>query len=196
VTKSSPYGSLDYPFNPVSVALGAEATFVARTIDSDRAHLQSVLRAAAAHEGTALVEIYQNCDIFNDNAWEPLKNVETRDDVTIRLVHGEKLIFGAQQDKCVVRDHNGTLRVARVQDVPESDIVTHDAHAADPAFAFSLSRLSHPDPLQDTPIGVFRDIQRPVYDTLMQEQINGAIAAHGLGDLADLLRGNDSWVVS
>jgi 2-oxoglutarate ferredoxin oxidoreductase subunit beta len=196
VTKSSPHGSLDFPFNPVSVALGAEATFVARTIDSDRQHLQSVLRAAAEHEGTALVEIYQNCDIFNDNAWEPLKNPDTRDDVTIRLEHGEKLIFGTDRDRCVVRDSNGTLRVASVSEVSEADIVVHDAHVHDPAFAFALSRLSHPETLADTPIGIFRDVARPVYDTLMREQIKAATEKNGPGDLATLLRGNDSWVVS
>lgn len=196
ITKSSPLGSLDYPFNPVSVALGAEATFVARTIDSDRQHLQATLRAAAEHEGTSLVEIYQNCNIFNDNAWEPLKNADTKDDVTIRLEHGEKIIFGAHNDRCVVRDHNGTLRVAMVSEVNADDIVTHDAHAADPAFAFSLSRLSHPETLQDTPIGVFRDIKRPIYDTLMRDQIDNVIAKEGRGDLGSLLLGKDTWEVS
>lgn len=102
ITKSSPQGSLDYSFNPVSLALGAEATFVARTIDSDRKHLTEVLTAAAGHEGTALVEIYQNCNIFNDNAWEPLKDTDTRDDLMMRLVHGEPIRFGKEQEKGVI----------------------------------------------------------------------------------------------
>ena len=193
ITKSTPMGSLDYPFNPLSVAIGAEATFVARSIDSDRQHLQSVLRAAAAHEGTALIEIYQNCNIFNDGAWDPLKDSERRDDVTIRLEHGQKIIFGANSERCVIRASNGALEVANVADVQESDIVVHDAHAQDSSYAFSLSRLSHPETLQDTPIGVFRDIHRPSYDRMMQEQL--AAASSKPADLAGLLRGKDTWDV-
>mgnify|MGYP006277234289 FL=1 len=193
ITKSTPMGSLDYPFNPLSVAIGAEATFVARSIDSDRAHLQSVLRAAAAHEGTALIEIYQNCNIFNDGAWDSLKDSDRKDDVTIRLEHGQKLIFGSDNQRCVVRNANGTLAVANVSDVQDSDIVVHDAHAPDSSYAFSLTRLSHPETLQDTPIGVFRDIKRPSYDRLMQEQMTQA--ATKPADLAALLRGKDTWEV-
>ena len=196
ITKSTPVGSLDYPFNPLSVALGAEATFVARTIDSDRAHLQSVLRAAAAHEGTALIEIYQNCDIFNDGAFEPLKNSETKDDVTIRLEHGEKIIFGANRDRCVVRNEIGELEVAMVADVDEAKIVVHDAHHEDPSLAFGLSRLSHPETLQDTPIGVFRDVSRPSYDRLMQNQLDEVIEKTGPGDLTKLLLGKETWQVN
>lgn len=196
ITKSSPVGSLDYPFNPLSVALGAEATFVARTIDSDRQHLQSVLRAATAHEGTALIEIYQNCDIFNDGAFEPLKNAETKDDVTIRLEHGQKIIFGANQDRCVVRNELGELEIAQVADVDESRIVVHDAHHEDPSLAFGLSRLSHPETLQNTPIGVFRDVKRPSYDRLMQEQLDQTIAKTGAGDLGKLLLGKETWEVN
>ncbi len=196
ITKSTPVGSLDYPFNPLSVALGAEATFVARTIDSDRAHLQSVLRAAAAHEGTALIEIYQNCDIFNDGAFEPLKNSETKDDVTIRLEHGQKIIFGANQDRCVVRNEIGELEVAMVADVDEAKIVIHDAHHEDPSLAFGLSRLSHPETLQNTPIGVFRDVHRPSYDRLMQEQLDEVITKTGPGDLSKLLLGKEIWQVN
>ena len=194
ITKSTPMGSLDYPFNPVSVALGAEATFVARSVDSDRQHLQSVLRAAAEHEGTALIEIYQNCNIFNDGAWDPMKESDTRDDVTMRLVHGEQIIFGANRDRCVVRDANGSLRVANVADVSASDIIVHDAHAEDPAFAFALSRLSHPETLQNTPIGIFRDVHRPSYDRLVREQLDAA-ASKGAGDLQTLLTGKDTWEV-
>lgn len=178
------------------MALGAEATFVARTIDSDRAHLQSVLRAAANHEGTALIEIYQNCDIFNDGAWEPLKNSETRDDVTIRLEHGQKIIFGANQDRCVVRNELGELQVAMVADVDDSKIVVHDAHHQDPSLAFGLSRLSHPETLQDTPIGVLRDVARPSYERLMHEQLDEIIEQQGKGDLHKLLLGKDTWQVN
>lgn len=194
ITKSSPVGSVDHPFNPLSVAIGAEATFVARTIDSDRQHLQSVLRAAANHEGTALIEIYQNCDIFNDGAFEPLKNSETRDDVTIRLEHGQKLIFGANLDRCVIHGKNGSLEIAKVADVKDEDIVVHDAHNADPSYAFALTRLSHPENVQDTPIGVFRDVKRATYESSFYAQLDHA--AENPGDLAALLAGKDTWDVN
>ena len=184
------------PFNPISVAIGAEATFVARTIDSDRAHLQATLRAAAQHGGTALVEIYQNCDIFNDGAFAPLKDADTRDDVTIRLVHGQPIIFGSNQDRCVVRGANGGLTVASVSQVDAAEIVVHDEQAADPTYAFGLSRLSHPETLQDTPIGIFRSVSRPVYDTLMRDQVTAAIESQGIGVLDELLLGKDTWQVS
>ena len=196
ITKSSPQGSLDYSFNPVSLALGAEATFVARTIDSDRKHLTEVLTAAAAHEGTALVEIYQNCNIFNDNAWEPLKDADTRDDLMMRLVHGEPIRFGKEQEKGVVRKSDGHLEVVEVAKVGLDNIISHDAHAKDPGLAFALSRLSNPRTLANTPIGVFRDITRPSYDRLMRDQIAEVTEAQGAGDLQTLLYGNDTWAVS
>jgi 2-oxoglutarate ferredoxin oxidoreductase subunit beta len=201
ITKSTPMGSLDHPFNPISVALGAEATFVARTLDSDRKHLQSVLRAAADHPGTALVEIYQNCNIFNDGAFDLLKDSGTRDDWTIRLEHGQPLRFGPDGSKAVVRDEFGTLSIA--EDVPEGDprVVVHDAHRDDATYAFALSRLSSLD-ARYAPMGVFRDVQRPVYDTLMAGQLESAAAAaqtSNQGNDADalqkLLSGSDTWNV-
>ena len=196
ITKSTPQGSLDYSFNPVSVALGAEATFVARTIDSDRQHLSSVLAAAAAHEGTALVEIYQNCNIFNDNAWEPLKENDVREENLMRLVHGEPIIFGAEKEKCVVRAPAGHLQVALVADVDPADILIHDAHNDDPGVAFGLSRLSDSHTLANTPIGVFRDVAKPSYDRLVREQVEKARETQGPGDLGQLLRGSDTWTIS
>ena len=195
ITKSSPMGAPDHPFNPISVALGAEASFVARTIDSDRAHLTEVLRAAAAHQGAALVEIYQNCNIFNDGAWEPLKDAETRDDVTIRLQHGQPIRFGKNLERGVMRDAEGHLRVVNVEDVGESALLVHDAHAEDPSTAFAISRLSHPTTLADTPIGIFRDVPRATFDRLMNEQVEQAIATRGRGDLATLLAGSDTWTI-
>ena len=196
ITKSTPMGSLDTPFNPVSVALGAEATFVARTIDSDRKHLVETLRAAAAHEGTALIEIYQNCNIFNDGAWEPLKDSDTADDLVIRLKHGEPITFGKDGDKGVFRAADGQLRVGTAAEAGAAGFVIHDAHNDDPTFAFALSRLSHPETLANTPIGVFRDVSRPVYDRDMARQIENAQETKGHGDLAALIKGNDSWVIS
>ena len=196
ITKSSPQGSLDYSFNPVSLALGAEATFVARTIDSDRKHLTEVLTAAAGHEGAALVEIYQNCNIFNDNAWEPLKDSDTSDDLMMRLVHGEPIRFGKNQEKGVARKSDGHLEVVEVAKVGLDNIISHDAHAKDPGLAFALSRLSNPRTLENTPIGVFRDITRTSYDRLMREQIAEVTADQGAGDLQTLLLGKDTWAVS
>ncbi len=189
ITKSTPMGSLDAPFNPISLAVGAEATFVARTIDSDRKHLQSVLRAAAQHNGTALVEIYQNCNIFNDDAFAPLKDPEVRDDVTVRLEHGEPVVFGADRDKALRRTASGALEV-----VPASspDILVHDAHQEDPTLAFALSRLDSPS-FAHTPIGIFRQVERPSYDELMRTQLEEAVAQQGAGDLAGLLASGDTW---
>ena len=192
ITKSTPMGSLDYPFNPVSLAIGAEATFVARTIDSDRKHLTAVLQAAAAHRGTSLVEIYQNCNIFNDEAFEVLKSPETRDDYLVRLEHGRPITFGKDATRGVRRGANGSLEFCAGDD---SDVLTHDAHADDPSLAFALSRLAQPD-LRATPIGVFRDVERPVYDDLMTDQLDRAVAKQGPGDLAALLAGGDTWTIS
>jgi 2-oxoglutarate/2-oxoacid ferredoxin oxidoreductase subunit beta len=195
VTKSTPEGSLDYAFNPVSLALGAEATFVARTIDSDRKHMTEVLRAAANHEGAALVEIYQNCNIFNDGAWEPLKDSDTRDDVMMRLVDGEPIRFGKDMEKGVIRTGDGHIAVVDVAEVGEASIIRHDAHAKDPGLAFALSRLSNPRTLQNTPIGIFRDIARPSYDRLVREQLAEVQEKKGEGDLQSLLTGGDTWNV-
>jgi 2-oxoglutarate ferredoxin oxidoreductase subunit beta len=195
ITKSTPQGSVDYSFNPVSVALGAEATFVARSIDSDRKHLSSVLAAAAAHEGTALVEIYQNCNIFNDGAWEQLKDAETADDLLIKLVHGEPIRFGKDGSKGVVRTADGQVAIAEVAEVGESALLVHDAHREDPALAFALSRLSEVHTLADTPIGIFRDVTRPSYDRLVREQLDEARDKKGAGDLQALVRGGDTWLV-
>ncbi|GAA2410122.1 2-oxoacid:ferredoxin oxidoreductase subunit beta [Streptomyces glaucosporus] len=201
ITKSTPMGSLDAPFNPVSLAIGAEASFVARTVDSDRKHLTSVLRAAAAHPGTALVEIYQNCNIFNDGAFDALKDKDQAREAVIPLEHGQPIRFGAPAEdglgsKGVVRDQaTGDLRVVDVAVEGTDGILVHDAHAASPTTAFALSRLADPDTLHHTPIGVFRDVDRPVYDTLMSDQLDQAVEQRGKGDLGALLAGNDTWTV-
>ncbi|MEV6112414.1 2-oxoacid:ferredoxin oxidoreductase subunit beta [Streptomyces sp. NPDC052109] len=196
ITKSTPMGSLDAPFNPVSLAIGAEASFVARTIDSDRKHLTEVLRQAADHPGTALIEIYQNCNIFNDGAFDALKDRQQAQEALIRLEHGQPIRFGADNERGVVRDRaTGDLEVVTVTADNEADILVHDAHAASPTTAFALSRLADPDTLRRTPIGVFRSVERPVYDTAMAEQLDTAIEQKGKGDLAALLAGGDTWTV-
>jgi 2-oxoglutarate ferredoxin oxidoreductase subunit beta len=197
ITKSTPMGSLDNPFNPVSVALGAEATFVGRTLDSDRKHLTSVLRAAADHQGTALVEIYQNCNIFNDGAFDLLKDAETRDDWTIRMEHGQPLRFGADGSKAIVRAADGSLAVEDDVAADDPRVVIHDAHADDPSYAFAVSRLSSRDS-RYSPMGVFRAVERPTYDAMMAQQLDLAAAkAPGDDDALDgLLRGADTWSVA
>jgi 2-oxoglutarate ferredoxin oxidoreductase subunit beta len=192
VTKSTPFGSLDQPFNPVSLALGAEATFVARTIDSDRKHLQSVLRAAAEHRGTAFVEILQNCNIYNDGAFDLLKEPATRDEVVVRLEQDQPVRFGAGGAKGVRLNGRGGLEVVAVTEENVDSLHVHDAHADQPAVAFMLSRLGNVD-WGVTPIGVFRDVHRGTYDDLMREQIEHAVAEQGPGDLAALLSGGDTW---
>ncbi|MEU7601524.1 2-oxoacid:ferredoxin oxidoreductase subunit beta, partial [Streptomyces sp. NPDC041003] len=196
ITKSTPMGSLDSPFNPVSLAIGAEASFVARTVDSDRKHLTEVLRAAADHQGTALVEIYQNCNIFNDGAFEVLKDKDQALEAVIRLEDGRPIRFGADRSKGVVRNPaTGDLEVVDVTPANESQILVHDAKTASATTAFALSRLADPDTLHHTPIGVFRSVERPVYDTLMADQLDTAIDRSGKGDLGALLTGNDTWTV-
>jgi 2-oxoglutarate/2-oxoacid ferredoxin oxidoreductase subunit beta len=194
VTKSTPFGSLDTPFNPVSLALGAEAGFVARTIDSDRKHLQGVLRAAADHRGTAFVEIYQNCPIFNDDAFAALTEPGARDENLIRLEHGEPIRFGADSSQGLRFTSYGSLEAADASDGDAGSLLTHDAHAVNPSYAFALSRLDSSD-VARTPIGVIRQVPRPSYDDLMSEQIETARTRQGDGDLAALLAGGDTWQV-
>jgi 2-oxoglutarate/2-oxoacid ferredoxin oxidoreductase subunit beta len=198
ITKSTPAGSVDYPFNPVSLALGAEASFVARTIDSDRKHLTSVLSAAAAHRGTALVEIYQNCPIFNDGAFDAVKDNDTKADAIIPLVHGEPIRFGAEGQYGVVRDKDtGSIFAVEVADANGADLLIHDAHNPDPSTAFALSRLTDAGVLHRAPIGIFRDVDRPTYDDQARQQI--ATAREGEDDpqlaLAGLISGPDTWTI-
>src|SRR5436305_2181740 len=195
VTKSTPFGSLDTPFNPVSLALGAEASFVARTIDSDRKHLTSVLRAAADHKGAAFVEIYQNCPIFNDDAFAPVTTPGSREQLLIRLEHDAPIRFGSDGAKGLRFGRQGGLEAVDVATAGEDSLLVHDAHAADSPYAFALSRLDSSD-FAHTPIGVFRQVPRDSYDELMAAQLADARARPGDGDLAALLAGPDTWQVS
>jgi 2-oxoglutarate/2-oxoacid ferredoxin oxidoreductase subunit beta len=194
VTKSTPFGSLDHPFNPVSLALGADASFVARTIDSDRRHLTSVLRAAADHQGAAFIEIYQNCPIFNDDAFEPLKEPASAGERLIRLEHGAPVRFGPGGANGLRFGRQGQLEAVEVAGADPDTLITHDAHRADPSYAFALSRLDTAD-FRHTPVGVFRQVEQPSYDRLMAEQIAAARSRSGPGDLGALLAGHDTWEV-
>src|SRR5271156_2334420 len=175
VTKSTPFGSLDHPFNPVSLALGADASFVARTIDSDRKHLTSVLRAAADHQGAAFIEIYQNCPIFNDAAFEPLKQAASASERLIRLEHGAPVRFGPGASKGLRFGRHGELEAVDVEGADPDPLAPHGAHRADPSYAFALSRLDAAG-FRHTPVGVFRQAEQASYDRLIAEQIAAAPA--------------------
>ena len=205
ITKSTPMGSLDTPFNPVSLALGAEASFVARTMDTDRAHLTDVLRQAAEHRGAALVEIYQNCPIFNDGAFQLIKDRDSQAARLVRLVHGEPVTAGADPSadstarRVLVRESGGAVRFVPEAEADEANVVVHDVTDPNPTSAFALSRLDD-GTMTHVPVGVFRKVERPTYDDLVRDQIDTAVT--GAGRPADdtsldaLLRGNDTWDVT
>jgi 2-oxoglutarate/2-oxoacid ferredoxin oxidoreductase subunit beta len=190
--KTTPMGSLDYPFNPVSLALGAEATFVARSIDTDKKHLTEVLRRAAAHAGSAFVEIYQNCNVYNDGAFDAVRDQKEN---RILLKHGEPVRFGEEGERGVVQGPNGSMELVEVAEVGEETLVVHDEHTEHSSLAYALSRLSH-TPHGPTPIGIFRDVERPVYDALMAEQIETTRRELGEGELGKLLHAGDTWAIS
>jgi 2-oxoglutarate ferredoxin oxidoreductase subunit beta len=191
-TKSTPFGSIEQPFNPLSVALGAEATFVARTVDVFTQHLMSILEAAANHKGAAFVEVYQNCNIFNDGAFDFMRGKEVRDENTIMLEHGKPILFGTHNEKGL-RLRGTTPEVVNVADVGLDEILVHDAHCEDPALAFLLSRLG--PPTFPTPVGILRSVEHPVFDRALHEQVQDVIARKGQGDLDELLHSGDTWTV-
>ncbi|WP_168582146.1 2-oxoacid:ferredoxin oxidoreductase subunit beta [Gephyromycinifex aptenodytis] len=196
VTKSSPDGSLDVPFNPVALALGAGATFVARTMDSDRAHLTATLQAAAEHRGAALVEIFQNCPIFNNGAFETLKDSDSAEAHILRLQHGEPVRTGAKH--VVVRDSLGELEVVGEAGADPEHIVIHDERAEDPSRAFALAQIDAQS-MEHVPMGIFRNVDRPTYDDQVRAQVASAVAAQGGtvddSDLINLIGGKDTWIV-
>ncbi len=194
VTKSTPFGSLDHPFNPLSVALGAEASFVARTHDMDRQHMIETFRRAHDHRGAAFVEIYQNCNVFNDGAFEEVTSKEKRADMLISLQHGQQIRFGADNEKCVAIDNQGNPRLALLAEVGESAVLVHDEAREDPSLAFMLSRLAR-GPHEPTPIGVFRAVTRPEYAEATSQQLAAAVEQKGSGDLGALLHSGATWTI-
>jgi 2-oxoglutarate ferredoxin oxidoreductase subunit beta len=194
ITKSSPFGSLDHPFNPVSVALGAEASFVGRTHDMDRKHMMDTLRRANEHEGAAFVEIYQNCNVFNDGAFEGITAKDSRASMLIELKHGEPIRFGNDNELGVVLNRFGECEIVKVADVGDDRLLVHDEHRTDPSLAFAISRLAE-QPTTPTPVGVFRDVARPVYEQAVQVQLAAAAERNGPGDLGTLLASGSTWTV-
>jgi 2-oxoglutarate ferredoxin oxidoreductase subunit beta len=194
VTKSTPFGSADYPFNPVSLAIGAECSFVARTIDNDRKHFTEVLAKAAGHRGTKFIEVYQNCNIFNDGAFDAVRDPRSGRGNRIYLEHGRPIRFGVNGEKGVVAESSGALRIVDVEEVGEDRLAVHDENALDASRAFALSRLSH-SPTAPTPLGVFRATTRPVYEDIVAQQIAHARERSGPGDLGRLLHAGETWSV-
>ncbi|MGD9762464.1 MAG: 2-oxoacid:ferredoxin oxidoreductase subunit beta [Candidatus Binatia bacterium] len=190
VTKSTPLGSIDYPLNPILVALGAEATFVARTVDVDAKHLQQIIKRASEHRGAAFVEILQNCNIFNDGAWSPVSEKETKADNVVLLEHSKPLVFGKNRDKGIRLNGQRLEVVTLGGDITENDLLVHDEQ--DAALAFLLSSMPAEFP---TPLGVFRAVQRPTYDQAIHAQIAQAREKQGEGDLNALFAQGDTWEV-
>lgn len=191
--KSTPFGSVDRPFSPLALALGSEATFIARSVDVFQQHLKETLRKAAAHQGSAYIEILQNCNIFNDGAWETITEKEARSEQVVQLEHGKPLIFGKNRDKGIRLVGLDLEVVALGNGITEKDLLVHDEHNPNPVYAFALSHMDS-TPGFPTPIGVLRALQGvPRYEDLIQQQIRDVIAKKGKGDLAKLLRAGDTW---
>ncbi len=193
-TKSTPMGVIDNPLHPLSIAIGAEATFVARSIDTHIQHLGMVLKRAAEHEGTAFIEVYQNCNVFNDGAWDYATDRAMKAETTIELEHGKPLIFGKNKDKGIRLNGMEPEIVELGKGITEDDLLFHDEKCAEPSLAYLLSRMRYEDGFPE-PIGVFRSVQAPLYDKLMNEQIELAIQQKGPGDLDKLFNAGDTWVV-
>ena len=194
-TKTSPMGAIDNPLHPLSIAIGCEATFVARSIDTHIKHLENVLRRAAEHRGTAFVEVYQNCNVFNDNAWQYASDRGTKSEHTIELEHGAPLVFGHDRDKGIRLNGLEPEVVALGNGAAEADLLVHDEHAAEPSLAYLLSRLRHEDGFPE-PIGVFRAVDAPRYEEELATQVASARERSGAGDLNALFNSGETWTVS
>ncbi|MGH9943381.1 MAG: 2-oxoacid:ferredoxin oxidoreductase subunit beta [Pyrinomonadaceae bacterium] len=194
-TKSTPMGAIDYPLNPLSMAIASEATFVARSLDIDVKHLGATVQAAARHRGVSFVEVYQNCNIFNDGAFEYFTDRAVRSDHMIYLEHGKPLVFGKERDKGIRMNgaHPEVIQLGGESGLNENDCLVHDVHLKDPSVAFMLARMEQPDFPQ--PVGVFRSVSRPTYEELLLGQIEAAVAKSGPGSLEKLINSGDTWVV-
>ncbi len=192
-TKSSPAGSVDSPLHPLSVAISAEASFVARSLDIDQKHLIATIERAAQHKGTSFIEVYQNCNVFNDGAFMEFADKAVRSDRTVRLEHGQPLLFGKEREKGIRLNGTTPEIVELGNGVSESDLWIHDETADDPVLSFILSRMHWPD--FPEPMGVVRAVERPTYEALVQQQVDEAIERQGEGDLDKLFMEGDTWIV-
>ena len=194
VTKSTPMGAIDNPIHPLSVAIGCDGSFVARSIDVNIKHLSNTLKRAAEHRGTSFVEVYQNCNVFNDGAWDYATDRATREDNVIELEHGKPLIFGKERDKGIRLNGMEPEVVELGKGIKEDDLLFHDEQAPEPSLAYLLSRMRQPE--FPEPIGVFRAIDAPKYDELINQQVQDALDNKGEGDLQTLFSTGDTWDVS
>lgn len=195
VTKSTPFGSVDHPFNPMSVAIGAGATFIARTMDRDPAHMQETIRRAAEHKGASFVEVFQNCNIFNDGAWFKYTEKDSKPDNVVYLEHGKPLIFGAKRDKGIRVDGFKPEVVSLTNGKwSESDLLVHDETLQDTTYAFIMSHMMD-DPNQPVPVGVFRAVEKMCYEAALTKQLETARERFGEPDLQALLESGDTWEV-
>jgi len=193
-TKSTPMGSVDYPLHPLSVAIGAEATFVARALDVNTKHLADVLERAARHRGTAFVEIYQNCTIFNDAAFEYATGKDTKDETTIYLEHNKPLVFGKDRNRGIRLNGMDPEVVTLGSGITEDDLLFHNEQQAEPSLAYLLSRMHYPE--FPEPMGVFRSVERPVFEDMVFDQVKSATESMGKGDLASLFASGETWDVN
>jgi 2-oxoglutarate ferredoxin oxidoreductase subunit beta len=193
-TKSTPMGVIDYPLNPLSLAIASEASFVARSIDIDVKHLGVMVEAAARHKGVSFLEVYQNCNIFNDHAFDYFAERSVRSDKVLYLEHGKPMIFGKDRNQGI-RMKGALPEVVTIGEngITEADLLVHDINLADPSVAFMLARMEQPEFPQ--PVGIFRAIDRPSYDQLLVDQIDSAIAKSGPGSLDKLINTGDMWTV-
>jgi 2-oxoglutarate ferredoxin oxidoreductase subunit beta len=191
-TKSSPLGSVESPLRPLSVAIGAEATFVARTTDLDINHLTATLQRAGAHKGTAFVEVYQNCIVFNDGVFEYATDKAVKADNLLYLEHGKPLVFGKDRSKGI-RLNGLDPEVVSLSEVAQDDLLVHNERAEEPSLAYLLSRMVHPRFPEC--VGVFRAIERPTYEDQVCGQISETVKARGPGKLDELFRSDDLWTV-
>jgi 2-oxoglutarate ferredoxin oxidoreductase subunit beta len=193
-TKSTPSGTIDYPINPLSLAIASESTFVARSIDIDVKHLGQIVEAAAKHKGISFIEVYQNCNIFNDHAFDYFAERGVRSDRVLYLEHGKPMVYGKDRNKGI-RMKGALPEIVTIGEngITENDLLVHDIYLKDPSVAFMLARMEQPDFPQ--PVGIFRAIERETYEDMMVEQIDAAIAKSGLGSLEKLINSGDTWVV-
>ncbi|PIQ86025.1 MAG: 2-oxoacid:ferredoxin oxidoreductase subunit beta [Candidatus Omnitrophica bacterium CG11_big_fil_rev_8_21_14_0_20_45_26] len=194
VTKSTPFGSIEHPINALCIAIASEATFIARTLDTDPVHMSYVLSRAAEHRGISFVEIYQNCIIFNDKTFTPITGRDTRDDRMVYLEHGKPLVFGKKKNKAIKLNGLDPVIVDLDDSQHQKDLVIHDEKAKEPHYAYLLTQMEYPE--MPVPFGVFRAIERPTYNKLMQNQIDQAVSMIGKGDLRKLIYGSSTWTVS
>ncbi len=194
INKSAPLGVIDNPLHPLSIAIGCEATFVARSIDVNIKHLGMVLERAAAHNGTAFIEVYQNCNVFNDGAWEYATDRNSKLDTTIELEHGKPLIFGKNRDKGIRLNGLEPEVVELGKGISEDDLLFHDEKAPEPSLAYLLSRMRFPE--FPEPIGVYRAVDRPRYEEEVLRQVDTATKKQGEGTLEALFNAGDTWEIS